>query len=307
MQTVKLKAIQREQEKFKSTVVQNSRQMVENIKRSELVKAIGDTLLLRISCSHFATLILPLIQKELDVKLFCLQRLQFLSVASSHRERFTIEELVPIAYYLEPTSYSIGEVLIATGDVPVDLQLIADGVCDVVLISDKREEEDFGSLQFKNNPLNKFNKEIHDVIQVLEDANKNSTATRMKKKLNKAAFVVQRLLKGDALTVRALTQRSSGQSIQPAFLSVVTSSPVRVYKLSPQALPMLPPNIRNAFHLDSGSYLDYDMFIDDIDIDAYREWEMKKVSYYEEFMRVRKEYIEDRNKLASSPFDPHAR
>jgi hypothetical protein len=197
-------------------------------------------------------------------------------------------------------------VLIGTGDVPVDLQLIADGVCDVVLISDKREEEDLGWMQFKNNPLNKFNKEIHDVIQVLEDANKTSTATRMKKKLNKAAFVVQRLLKGDALTVRALTQRSTALPIQPAFLSVVTSSPVRVYKLSPQALPMLPPNIRNAFHLDSGSYLDYDMFIDDIDIDAYREWEMKKVSYYEEFMRVRKEYIEDRNRLASNHFDPHA-
>lgn len=82
MQTVKLKAIQREQEKFKSTVVQNSRQMVENIKRSELVKAVGNCLVLRISSYQFSKLVLPLIQQELDVKLFCLQRLQFLSASS---------------------------------------------------------------------------------------------------------------------------------------------------------------------------------------------------------------------------------
>lgn len=193
--------------------------------------------------------------------------------------------------------------IVSPGDVPQEMQLIADGVCDVALVSDKREEDAFEGFEFKNNPLNKFNKEIHDVIQGLEKEEKISTSARLRNKLNKAAFVVQRLLKGDALTVRALTMPMSFKTVSPAFLSIVASTPVRVYTLAPSALPMFPPNIRKAFQMDSGTYLDYDMFIDDIDLDAYKEWEMKKVSYYEEFLQVRKEYIEDRNKLVACEQD----
>jgi len=80
LQCVKLKAIQKEQERFRCSVIQNSRQVAENVKRSEMVKCVEDCVFLRISSGTFNELILPLIREELDVKLFCLQRLQLLSV-----------------------------------------------------------------------------------------------------------------------------------------------------------------------------------------------------------------------------------
>ena len=81
VQAVKLKAIQKEQERFRCSVIENSRKVAEKIKRSEMVKCINDCVFLRIAFNSFSNIILPLIKEELDVKMFCLHKLQFLTVA----------------------------------------------------------------------------------------------------------------------------------------------------------------------------------------------------------------------------------
>lgn len=83
VQAVKLKSIHKDQERFKCSVIENSRRISEKIKKSEMAKCIEPCVLLRINYNAFKTLILPLIEQDLEVKLFCLHRLQFLSVVSS--------------------------------------------------------------------------------------------------------------------------------------------------------------------------------------------------------------------------------
>lgn len=80
VQAVKLKAIQKEQERFRCSVIENSRKVAEKIKKSEMVKCVEPCTFLRIAFKSFEDIILPLIKEELDVKLFCLHKLQFLSV-----------------------------------------------------------------------------------------------------------------------------------------------------------------------------------------------------------------------------------
>ena len=77
---VKIKAIQKEHQKFKELVSKKSRQMVDDMNRSETVKTLDDCLLMRIDCFTFRKLILPLIKEDLSMKLFCLQRLQIFQV-----------------------------------------------------------------------------------------------------------------------------------------------------------------------------------------------------------------------------------
>lgn len=84
VQAVKLKAIQKEQERFKCSVIENSRKVAEKIKRSEMVKCIDDCVFLRIAFNSFSDIILPLIKQELDVKMFCLHKLQFLAVCTNN-------------------------------------------------------------------------------------------------------------------------------------------------------------------------------------------------------------------------------
>lgn len=80
VQAVKLKSIHKDQERFKCSVIENSRRIAEKIRKSEMAKCIEPCVFLRISYLSFKSLILPLIEEDLDIKLFCLHRLQFMSV-----------------------------------------------------------------------------------------------------------------------------------------------------------------------------------------------------------------------------------
>ncbi len=80
-----MKSIHKEQERFKCSVIENSRRIAEKMKKSEMVKCKEPCAFLRICYASFKTIILPLIEQDLDVKLFCLHRLQFLNVGQTYR------------------------------------------------------------------------------------------------------------------------------------------------------------------------------------------------------------------------------
>lgn len=316
-----------------------------------MVKAEEDSILLRISSQDFTRLILPMIKDELDIKLFCLQRLEFL-------RDYSIEELIPITYHMVQKSYNLGDYLVDPTHPPETMQLISQGICDVVWISEQESKEGSTAMKTISNPFNKFNQDIHDII-VEMDVNARKLAFSINNEAGKTkgdkaeglegfdreklspkerdlhkqrseflgfdepqkpgkesnmklkgstqlqGFRVQRLIKGDALTVRAMSDYSEESvdggpqktaSLSGADLRIVASSAcVKTYILDRSKIPFLPSEIRASFYLHAQQYFDYDMQIMEIDEQGFKEWEDKKVAYYEEFLSKRKEYIDNKN------------
>jgi len=272
VQAVKLKAIQKEQERFRCSVIENSRRVAEKIKRSEMVKCIDDCVFLRIAFNSFSNIILPLIKEELDVKMFCLHKIQFLS-------RFTTEELIPLAYHLVPRVYTLGDTIVNPKEMPKSMQLICRGICDIIWLNpSKGPVVNYDAYAFKTeNPLTKFDDEIHDMIEELHSQRAQFKATSnfgteateegFKKILSQQGFRVQRLIKGDAITVRGLAppESFSHMSSSKDMYVLASSSSVTTFELEQSKVKYLPPEIRRSICIGSSAYMDYDMPVESID------------------------------------------
>jgi CRP-like cAMP-binding protein len=323
MQLSKLKAINKEQKLFADTVRNSNKETIENIRRNETVRTMNEELVvLKIDCFSFRRLVLPLIGEELGIKLFCLKRLPFLS-------QFMVEELIPITYHLRQKIFKKHEALVEVGDVPTSMLIIADGICDVEWLPEEVRGKNMTKMiksltESKSliNPLNKFSSVLHEYISRNCDP-KNS-------KGGKGGFKVQRLMKGDALTVRATSgvfisardaqanyelkkSQTTGtevdewqekqskkrndffESLKAQMRIEAASVQVRVFELHSDSIQYLPYNIKKAFLEDSVKYLDYDMNIQGVDTEDFNEWQNRKAAYYEEFLSKRKELIANRN------------
>ena len=86
LQLIKVKAIFKEELKFKASITKSMHHVVECISRNEAVRTNEECLLLKIDCFVFRKLVLPLIREDLEVKLFCLKNLPFFSVNYSQLE-----------------------------------------------------------------------------------------------------------------------------------------------------------------------------------------------------------------------------
>jgi len=201
------------------------------------------------------------------------------------------------------------------GKVPEAMQLISTGICDVVWTT-TMDKDALKVKKFKlDNPLGKFSTEIHEIIQDMENHKEEALAlnltrtpgekdeTGLTQFMGIQGFRVQRLIKGDALTVRALS--SKVLSSMSAMSVVAASSIVKTYELHKKKLPFLPPAIREAFDIEAGTYFDYDMHITDIDYEGFKEWENRKIAYYEEFLSKRKEFIDSKNTKQYIPTSPN--
>lgn len=256
VQAVKLKAIHKEQERFKCSVIENSRRVAEKIKRSEMVKCMEPCVFLRIAFDSFSSIILPLIREELDVKIFCLHKLEFLSVNACH-QRFTTEELIPVAYHLTPRVFNLGDTIVNPHVPPTSMQLICHGICDIIWLHDQKSSK-FKSQNYHHeseNPLQKFDSEIHDMIKDLhnrrsqyDSLNLDNDELKKEKKnlLSKQGFRVQRLIKGDAITIRGLSPPDSysHKSTSNDIWIVAGSNLVKTYELDREKVKFLPPEIR---------------------------------------------------------------
>lgn len=112
-------------------------------------------------------------------------------------------------------------------------------------------------------------------------------------------FRVQRLVKGDALTVRALAgtdEYAKKKLAEKAGMYIVAvSTTVSTFSLTRESIKYLPDKLRMAFERHAMEHLDYDMSVKDIDWAGFTAWQKRKIAYYEEFLTKRKEYIDHRN------------
>lgn len=84
LQLNKIKAIFKEEQKFKASITRDLQQVVECVKRDESVRTAEDSFLLKIDSFTFRRLVLPIIRQDLEVKLFCIKKLPFFSVDISN-------------------------------------------------------------------------------------------------------------------------------------------------------------------------------------------------------------------------------
>src|SRR3990167_1990688 len=99
--------------------------MVDSINRNETVRTAEESLVMKIDSFAYKRLLFPLFRKDLEIKLFCLQRISFL-------KKFSVDDLIPVAYHLKPRAHKAGDHLLRKGAKPTELLLISEGICDVV-------------------------------------------------------------------------------------------------------------------------------------------------------------------------------
>ena len=156
-----------------------------------------------------------------------------------------VEELIPITYHLSIENFERNKELIGFGEVPRCMMLIGEGICDVVwtpTLSPKQK----ALASLKNlppptdlgNPLNKFSESLHMIVS----SSKKKNEADDQQNPQSEEFKVQRLMRGDALTVRALSSKIC--DIRSQMKIVAASKSVRVYSLLRSNLQYLPDNIR---------------------------------------------------------------
>ena len=157
-----------------------------------------------------------------------------------------VEELIPITYHLSIEIFERDRELVSIRDKPKHLMLIGDGICDVIwrpLLSPRnlKPRNSFqknSAVSEIDNPLQKFSESLHKIMI----SNKSQKSAIEIDNPTSEGFKVQRLMRGDALTVRAL---SSKISHKPSQMKIVASSKtVKVFKLERSNLQYLPENIR---------------------------------------------------------------
>lgn len=141
---------------------------------------------------------------------------------------------------------------------PTSMQLICRGICDVIWLNSVRGPVvNYDALEYKTeNPLTKFDDEIHDMIEDLHSQRAQFKATStletsfsgngFKNILTQQGFRVQRLIKGDAITVRGLSPAGSysHMSSHNQIYIVAGSSNVTTFELEMSKVKYLPPEIR---------------------------------------------------------------
>lgn len=126
----------------------------------------------------------------------------------------------------------------------------------------------YDAYEFKTeNPLTKFDDEIHEMIEELHSQRAlfKTTSTfggksndkSFKKILTQQGFRVQRLIKGDALTVRGLSPVGSysHMSSSSEMYVVAGSSNVTTFELDQSKVRFLPPEIRVVLDNSSDPYV----------------------------------------------------
>ena len=123
--------------------------------------------------------------------------------------------------------------------------LIFEGICDVEWIPEnkkniKSRDEILRRKRealLKSNPLGKFNVQLNRAME--SERREQEDKDQMMKILG---FTVQRLVKGDALTVRGMSSQS--EPVKSKLRVVAASRKVRVFELKPSCLKYLPPPVR---------------------------------------------------------------
>lgn len=168
---------------------------------------------------------------------------------------------MPIIYYLKPKSYKLGDTLVEPYQTPTSMELISHGICDVIWISQVQNppdpSKDKASQSKVRNPMKKFNEEVHQIVCKLETdqfrlnqiqlQRRDSRNLTMTNLIENNGFRVQRLIKGDALTVRALSSRAN--LMKSSMMIIASSSIVQTFELKSSDIQYLPPDLRvNNFH-----------------------------------------------------------
>lgn len=123
--------------------------------------------------------------------------------------------------------------------------LIGDGICDVIWKPPQSPRSFKSKNGIKNpiepnrteNPLEKFSSHLHNIILANSSSNK-----AVGQENSDEEFKVQRLMRGDALTVRALSAKES--LIVSEMKIAASSKSVKVFSLERSSLKFLPQNIR---------------------------------------------------------------
>ena len=166
---------------------------------------------------------------------------------ASLTQRFLVEELLPITFYLVGRDFKQGQVLVEPGQVPGGMLLIGAGVCDVewrpaaprLGLAPREPGSAKRDAGLEQNPFGKFNGRLNKAIRA-ERAERECKEQQMEA----GGFLVQRLTQGDALTVRGM---SPGCAQEPSRLRVVAASrSVRAFELRKECLESLPPSVRVA-------------------------------------------------------------
>lgn len=155
---------------------------------------------------------------------------------------------------MNPRTYNFGEVIVKPGSEPVSMQLLCHGICDVIWMNAIKVPVAEGEVLTSSpkNPLNKFDKEIHGVIEEIHKTMTQLSIPEQSVNLNdqdfhgRKGFKVQRLTKGDAITVRGLAEKGSysHMSASKEISVVAASSSVKTFELSRESVQFLPPEIR---------------------------------------------------------------
>lgn len=149
-------------------------------------------------------------------------------------------------------TYALGDMIVKPGGEPVSMQLLCHGICDVIWMNAyKLALVDSDVVQWNpHNPLNKFDDEIHGMIEEIHKAmTQNTLAEQSRQELglqDKRGFKVQRLTKGDSITVRGLADKGSysHMSASKEICIVAASSTVKTFELARESVQHLPPDIR---------------------------------------------------------------
>lgn len=158
-----------------------------------------------------------------------------------------MEELIPITYHLEEESFLYESTVVEPGIIPTSMMLIGEGICDVIwkpIVSRNSEKETTkGNIKVAEdmeNPMDKFSDSLHKIFVVNKQNSINSE--QHPDSINTQGFKVQRLMRGEAMTVRSLSALDFNI---PSQLKIVAASrSVKIFKFRRSQLENLPENIR---------------------------------------------------------------